>query len=1089
MGSLTFRQLFFVAYLVFALALTIFVSESSSAQVAGATLTGTVTDASGAVLAHAKVVIKNTATDVTTVVVTDDAGFYSAPNLLPGTYDVAASAPDFSTQALTGVTLIVGTARVLNISLKLGGVSEIVQVADVPPAVQLSSSAISGEVSDTTMRELPLNGRDWSALATLTPGVLNVRGQAATNNSTSRANRGYGNQLTDDGHRPNENNYRLDGISINDYTNSGPGSVLGIILGVDAIQEFEVVTSNYSAEYGRTSGAVINAITKSGTNAFHGDAYWFLRDEDFDARNYFDPANIAPFHRNQFGVSVGGPIQKDKTFIFANYEGVRQDLGLSFRDTVPSANARNGILSTGNVTVDPKIAPFLALWPLPNAGLIGAGDTGFFQTSGSSASKENYATTRVDHKISEKDSLDGSYFWDSTPQNVPDALNTVITQNFTRRQGTSIEETHTFSPSLINTSRLGFSRTVANFGQPVTALNPAVDNASLAVVPGRFAPVLNVPGLTGIQGGFGGATSASYAWNSIQAYDDAFFTAGNHSVKFGFAFENMQDNVAAGVWLNGRFDFPSLAGFLTNQPTSMRIGNPAIHRELGARQRIFAGYVQDDWRWRPNLTLNLGVRYEMATKPSEANNLFGTVQNLFSGTVVPVKTLWNTNPTAKNFEPRVGFAYDPFGNGKTAVRGGFGIFDVLPLPYLYAYTNSFSYPISLLQTIPGVPGVFPNAVLPLFTFNPSNLTSANVTYDQPNPPRAYAMNWNINVQRDLGGNASLMLGYVGTHGLHEAFTNDNVNVVLPTLTSAGYLWPFPVGSGKILNPRVGPIRPAPLWDNSVKYNGLQAQLKKTLSHGIQFQGSYTWSHCIDTGSNNFFGDTYQNSVDSLFFFDMRQRNGNCDFDIRHNFVFNGVWNLPSPGFGGVVGKHLLGGWELGGILNASTGSPFSVLEGGDPLGQIGANSGPFPDQLYTTPGCQNPVNPGNVNGYLKLNCFTPPVAPASFASVCQPAAPSVAAILPNTCMNLMGNAGRNQIFGPGLFTVDFSAFKNFNISERFRAQFRAEFFNILNHANFQSPLDNNTLFNQDGTPVAGAGAIDATTTTSRQIQFGLKLNW
>jgi outer membrane receptor protein involved in Fe transport len=1079
MGSWTFRRQLFVSYWLLVLALTPFISVSSYAQVAGANLSGNVTDSTGARLAHAKLEIKNTATGVVTEVSSDATGFYSVPNLLPGIYDVTASVPGFSTQVRTGVTLTVGASQLLNLSLTVGEVTQRVQVQAQISGVDLTSSNISGAVDEITMRELPLNGRDWTALATLEPGVLSVRTQAGTNQQGSRANRGFGNQLTDFGHRPDENNYRLNGISINDYTNSGPGSVLGVNLGVDAIEEFSVITTNYSAEYGRTSGAVINAITKSGTNDFHGNAYWFLRDEGLDARNYFDPPKIAPFHRNQFGASAGGPIRKDRTFIFADYEGIRQDLGVSFRDIVPSQNARNGILSTGNVTVDPKVAPFLGLWPLPNAGLIGPGDTGFFLVSGASVLTENYWTTRVDHKFSERDSLSGSYFWDSTPQTIPDSLNNVLFENFTRRQGVSLEETHSFNSAVVNTLRLGFSRTRASNGNVTAYINPLAQ--SLAIVPGPVgAPLLNVPGITGESGGQGGSANF-YGYNSIQVYDDAFITKGNHSLKLGFNLENIQDNVKSFVWLAGRFDFPSLAGFLTNQPTTMRLTSPNSHRGIGLRQKIIAGYFQDDWRLRPNLTLNLGVRYEMATKMSEVNNLISVVRNLYGGPVVPGNTMWDTNPTTKNFEPRIGFAYDPFKNGKSVIRGGFGIFDVLPLPYLVGLDFATVYPASLRQSVRGTPGGFPDAALPLQ--NPKDLTATNVLYEPSDPPRSYVMNWNINMQHNLGGNTTLTLGYVGTHGLKESFTNDNVNTVLPKLTSAGYLWPFPVGSGTVLNPLVGPIHPN-FFDNSVKYNGFETSIKKTFDRGLLFQGSYTWGHCIDTGTNNFFGDAFTNSIDSLFFFDKQMRHGNCDFDVRQNFVFNSVWQLPKPNFGGAFAKHVLGGWEIGGILIASTGTPFSVLEGGDPLGQIGANSGPFPSQLYGTSGCNNPINPGNVNDYLKLNCFTPPVAPPSFASLCQPAAPSVT--IPNTCMNLMGNAGRNQIFGPGLVNLDFSLFKNFDISERLRVQFRTEFFNILNHANFQSPVDNNTVLNQDGTPVAGAGAIESTT-TSRQIQLELKV--
>src|SRR6202171_6486024 len=342
------------------LALTGLVSTPVYAQVAGATLSGTVTDASSAAVPNAKVSIKNSATGVVRDVTTDSAGFYSAPNLLPGLYDITAAASGFSSSVQTGLTLTVGATKALNISMRVGQVSERVEVKASAPAVELTSSTISGEVDAATERELPLNGRDWTQLATLQPGVASVRVEAGSNN---RGNRGYGTLLSISGHPPYENNYRINGISINDYSNGSPGSSLGVNLGVDAIQEFSVLTGNYSAEYGRASGGVINGITKSGTNEFHGDAYYFVRDKSLDARNYFDPITIPPFHRDQFGASAGGAIRKNKTFIFGDYEAIRQSKSDTFSNLVPSAEARMGQLChrdpackdlpISHITVDP----------------------------------------------------------------------------------------------------------------------------------------------------------------------------------------------------------------------------------------------------------------------------------------------------------------------------------------------------------------------------------------------------------------------------------------------------------------------------------------------------------------------------------------------------------------------------------------------------------------------------------------------------------------------------------------------------------------------------------------------------------------
>jgi hypothetical protein len=371
------------------------------AQVAGATLSGTVTDQSGAVIPNTQIAVKNNATGVTRTVTADPAGFYTAPNLLPGTYEITATASGFATEVQSGVTLTVGAQQVLNLVLQVGQVTQRVQVTGEAPAVQLASSSISAVVNSTTVRELPLNGRSWTDLAALQPGVDAILTQVPFTAGGDRGTRGFGAQLTISGARPQQNNYRLDGVSLNDYGNGGPGSVLGGNLGVDAIQEFSVLTSNYSAEYGKTAGGVVNAITRSGTDQFHGNIYEFLRNSALDARNFFDRGKIPPFRRNQFGGSAGGPIRKDRTFIFGDYEGIRQSKGIAFTDTVPSAAARAGNLSTGAVTVDPSAAKYLPFYPLPNGPLLGAGDIGIFSFPSQQVVHENFLTTRLDHKISD----------------------------------------------------------------------------------------------------------------------------------------------------------------------------------------------------------------------------------------------------------------------------------------------------------------------------------------------------------------------------------------------------------------------------------------------------------------------------------------------------------------------------------------------------------------------------------------------------------------------------------------------------------------------------------------------------------------
>ncbi|MDQ1408301.1 MAG: hypothetical protein QOJ41_36, partial [Acidobacteriaceae bacterium] len=924
------------------LILTGLLSTPVYAQVAGANLTGTATDASGAGVPNANISIKNTATGVVRDITTDNDGFYSVPNLLPGVYDITVSAPGFSTAVQTGLTLTVGSAQILNIPLKIGHTGERVEVTAAAPDVQLASSTLSAEVDSLTEHELPLNGRDWTQLATLQPGVTGVRVEAGASN---RGNRGYGTLLTISGHQPYENNYRINGISINDYSNGSPGSSLGVNLGVDAVQEFSVLTGNYSAEYGRASGGVINGITKSGTNEFHGDVYYFVRDKTLDARNYFDPAKIPPFHRDQFGVSGGGPIRKNKTFIFGDYESIRQRKSDTFSNVVPSPAARAGNMcsipdGTCNpfpITVDAKVAPYLAFYPLPNSGLIGNGDTGLFNTTGVERLNENYVTLRVDHHFSDKDSFAGSWFYDRAPLTMPDSLVYTLTQNFTLRQMYSLEETHVFSPTFANTARFGFSRVRATVTQPAAALNPLANDPSFGILPGQFAPQINVSGLVGMVGALGAVSADLLTWNSFQFYDDAFLTRGTHSLKFGFAVERMQNNeFSGGVPPNGQFNFDSLQSFLTNQPTSINIDDSSTTRPIYVRQTLFGAYIQDDWHARSNLTLNFGVRYEPVTLPTEAHNTFAVMTTLTSPAETPVKTFWATNQTLRNFEPRVGFAWDPFRNGKTAVRGGFGIYDALPLSWVFTHGSTGVLPYQLEKDATNLPpGSFPTGAVELANAPDS---PPGVRLIEQHPHRNYAMNWNLNIQREIVSNLTAMIAYVGSRSLHSPFSTDDSNMVLPTLTSAGYLWPcdqtvagFPdtpcTGFGTVLNDKVGRIR-ATWWDNSSFYHGLQAGLAKTMSHGFQVQGSYTWSKCIDYGSGGMLGDPYANSLSSLMFFNHSARRGLCDFNIGQNLVVNYLWKPSPPKFGGEIVQHILGGWESGGVIVASTGSPFTAVVGG-----------------------------------------------------------------------------------------------------------------------------------------------------------------
>jgi hypothetical protein len=1076
-----------------ALILSMVVSARLSAQVAGATLSGTVSDNSGAVVSNAQIAIKNLSTGASRDRTTDAAGFYTAPNLLPGRYEVTTSATGFAKLVRSGITLTVGGQQVLNMTLQVGAVSQTIEVAGEAPTVQLASSSITAEVNSVTVRELPLNGRSWTDLATLQPGVNAIQTQVAFTSGADRGNRGFGSQMTISGARPQQNSYRLDGVNINDYSNGAPGSVLGGNLGVDAIQEFSVLTSNYSAEYGRTAGGVVNAITRTGTNGFHGSVYEFLRNSALDARNFFDGAKIPPFKRNQFGASAGAPIHRDRTFIFGDYEGIRQSKGIAFTDTVPSAAAHTGNLSTGTVTIDPSVARYLPFYPLPNGPILG--DVGIFSFPAQQVVTENFFTTRLDHKFSEKDGLFGTYVYDDTVYQSPDSLDVLTAGSHTRRQVVALEENHVFGSNLINTVRAGYSREGVTDNNSISAINSLAADSSLGAFPGKDAAQLIISGVTPFTGGLNGSSYYLYYWNSFQGYDDVFVTHGTHSLKFGVAVERIQLNLQNFSNPTGVFRFSTLAGFLTNHPSRFN-GPSAFPRDL--RQTVFGVYAQDDWHLRSNLTLNLGLRYEMATVVKEAFNRLSTLINLTDSTAQLGNPLFQ-NPTLRNFEPRVGFAWDPFRNGKTAVRGGFGIFDVLPLPYQFTLATN-SQPFSLSSSVQGqgvLAGTFFTGAAPLLT-----VKTRQQTIIEHAPKRNYVMQWNLNTQRELLPNLTAMLGYVGSRGVHQPIQDDDMNIVVPTLTPAGYL--FPALGGQKVNSNFGAIRGIFYHGNSF-YNAMQVGIQKRMSRGFRLQGSFTWGRSIDTGSATVGGDQFGNSISSLWpWFDPNANRGLSDFNISRTLVINATWDIPglksAPGPVGWVTN----GWELGGIYTVSDGVPFTPTFGtdGDPLGIGNSDPWDFPNRL-TGPGCSSLVNPGNPNNYIKTQCFAVPSAPPSFFTGSVPLCSSDPRFGPgNTigdptlfqCFNLRGNAGRNILIGPGTSELDFSIFKNNpikKISESFNVQFRAELFNILNHPNFavpSSPL-NTDIFDSTGASSGVAGLLTSTTTTAREIQFALKFIW
>ncbi len=1096
--------------------LVILGASELQAQVTGATVLGKVTDVSGSVVPGAKIDALRVSTGTHNVVTSNETGSYTVPNLMPGTYTITVTAPSFGTQITKGLVLAVGQNIEENYALTPGAVTEQVDVTSSTPAVDLASSQVSNVVDSTTVRQLPLNTRDWTLLSTLQPGVSLVRTEKAVAVGADRGNRGYGAQLTVAGGRPQQNNYRMDGISINDYSNGAPGSVSGENLGVDAIQEFSVITANASAEYGREAGGVINAVSRGGTNSIHGTIFEFLRNDRFDANNYNfnpQPGVISPeqeLRKNQFGGAVGGPILKNKLFFFGNYEGVRQVAGQLFTVNAPSPTARQGILnctqapagttqntlcqtSAGSgilalpgkpgqqqVTVSSDVASYLKFYGVPSP--VISPTTGFptdsasYTFGGKVVTPENFFQGRLDQVFSSKDSAHETYSYDDGNFTQPDAENNYLLLSHTNRQLGLFEETHVFSSAFVNTARIGVNRNVANITNTAPGPNPLAADTTLGGVPGHTASSLVIGGLTNFGGGLDAPSQYNFYWTSTQAYDDAFYTIHNHTLRFGFALENMHNNIVATSSPAGLYTFGSTADFIAGRVQLFSAQLPGSAPEKGLIQWLAGGYFVDDWKARPNLTLNLGVRYEATSTLTERHDLLSTLRNLTD----PAPHLgdpYYSNPTLKDISPRLGLVWDPFKNGKTAVRGGFGIFDVLPLPYQFELLSALAAPY--LQ-VGGV--AYANVAAPYNVPQPGDgkfahgsfaaiqaSSALRQTYVQPNPSRSYLMEWNVNVERNLGKSFSAYLGFVGSKGVHQPFRSDDVNTVQPVSYTASGLPIFPKpGSGTLLNPNVGQIA-AIFYNNNTYYDGLQASLTKKMSHGLQLQASYTYSKAIDLGSAVLAGDPFGNSISGLFYFAPQTRRGVADFNVPNMFTFNYLYEVPRLKSLHGIADTAVNGWQLSGIYFAQNGLPFTPTVAGDALGLKSTAPYDVPNRVS---GCNTSV-PRTIGGLHAINlaCYTFPAANSDGTIT-------------------LGNVGRNSLVGPKINELDFSVMKNTRLSalsDRLNLQFRAEAYNILNHPNFSPPIANRTLFTATGATVGTYGNITSTVTTMRQLQFGLKL--
>ena len=1018
------------------------------AQSVGASLQGTVTDPSGAAIGRAEVDIVNVDNGSARNLVSDNGGRWREPVLLPGDYRIRIASPGFQTVVRKGIHLAVGQDAVIDVTLEVGQTKTEVEVVANAQQVNLTSGQVSGLVDEKQMRDLPLNGRSFQQLALLQPGVnaVNTGGNDPVGGRTPK--------ISINGTRPEQSSFLLDGTDINDVYNKTPGSVGGVLLGVEAVLEFQVLTNSYSAEFGRSAGGVINAVTRSGGNRFHGSLFEFLRNSDLDAKNFFDPHNTAipPFKRNQFGGVLGGPIRKDRTFFFGAFESLIERLGLTGVTSVPNANARQGLLPSGTIKVNPAIQPFLdALFPLPNGRDLGGG-IGQYLFSRSQPTDEYFAQGRVDHRLGVNDTLFGRYTFDHGNVDRPPTTKVPVanTKERSRNQYVTLEYQHIFSPSLLNTARMGFNRSDHESVNVRTVELPA----STTWLPGQPLGYLTVQGMATED--FGDYRIPRLdRLNNYQFGDTLFLSRGKHSIKIGSDIQRIQFNQSTTSQVGGVLTFTSVSNFLQAAPSQFDFAIPGgIDPVRGYRQSLFAFFAQDDIRLRPNLTVNLGLRYELVTVPTEVNGKISNLRNVTDAKLT-VGSQWYANPSVKNFAPRVGIAWDPFGNGNTSVRAGFGIFDDELLPKYYFFSGSLNPPFTSRASVTNPP--FPNL---LANFNPNavkyNLQTTNYTLQNP-----YALQFNAGIQRALPGNWVAGVSYSGSRGVH-----------LLRIGEAN-MSPFTVVEGiKVYQPQSGRNNPVfgsitqRISDAQSFYNALQVSVQKQLSHGLRAQFSYTFSRSVDDSSGVNSQDFSNGSVYSLDYYDRKADRGLSNFWAKHVFTGNYSYELPfAKGMRG-VGGLLLKGWQLSGISTFQTGHPFSVRMGFNRSGNLNTVTYAMNERPSVKPGYSNDPVLGGPDRYWDINAFVLPPA------------------------NQRGNLGRNTLIGPGIFGFDASVEKIFPIGETRRVEFRTEMFNVPNRPNFAVPagITAFTGVSTSGAPniAANWGVITSTVTTSRQVQLALK---
>jgi len=1007
------------------------------AQNVAASIQGRVTDSSGEVIQGARVTVRNTGTGDTREMITDASGRYHAPLLPPGEYEVKVALAGFQTVEHRGIRLTVGQDAVADVSLEIGKMTEELVVAGDVSRVNLTSGAVTGLVGEKEIRDLPLNGRSFQQLALLQPGVQAAL--AAGNDVVG----GRAPKISINGARPEQNNFLLDGTDINNVYNKTPGSAGGVLLGVEAVLEFQVLTNAYSAEFGRSAGGVINAVTRSGANEYHGSVFEFHRNSALDARNFFDPPSRdkPDFTRNQFGAALGGPIEKDRTFFFAAYEGLIERLGVTGVTAVPDDAARHGILPGGRtVTLHPAIPAYLdLLFPHANGRSLGGGAAEYLFTR-NQPTDEHFFQARLDHRLSARDTMFVRYTYDrgDVDRIAPDKPPINIQPERTRNTYVTVEQQHTFSAALLNLVRVGLNRSVSLADNRRTVDIPA----SMSWIPGDPFGYLTIRGMvTEMAGDF--RLPRDDRLNNWQVGDTLVWTRGRHSARAGVQAQYLQFNQHTTSQVGGIVNFANLESFLQGKPLSVDFAVPGkIDPDRRYRQWLFAAFVQDDVRLGARLSANVGLRYEFVTTPTEADGKISNLRNV-TDPELTVGGPWHKNPSLKNFAPRLGLAWDPFGGGNTSVRGGFGLFYDEILPKYYFFSGSLNPPFTTRTSIPNPP--FPNVVA---NFNSNARIAAQlqtVNYDLQTP---YIMQFNASVQRALPGGWDVMVGYVGSRGKNLLRLGD-ANLARETMVNGVKVY-LPGGRR---NPNFTGIWQR-VTDAKSFYNSLQVAVQKRFTHGWRTQLSYTFSRSVDDSSginSQDFSNVVQYGMD---WYDPLRDRGLSAFHAKHNLTFNGTWDLPF-------------GWQLNNITTVRSGHPFTVQLGFNRSANLNTTSFSMHDRPDLKPGCSNNPILGGPERYWDVTCFQLQAA------------------------NTRGNLGRDTLIGPGLVSVDLSLVKSFELGRSRTLQLRAECFNLPNHPNFAVPSGRTafTGVNPDGSPIVAPtwGRITSTVTTSRQIQLGLKL--